>query len=364
MLVRMTLGATGVGNLVDHRRRPGSMALIAAQPDVLSFQREAGCPMPGHVESGRLESVYLVTGGTLSSISPTGKLVFVRALPVTIATEVMGHRLLEIALHVARLARQPGMLPGEREPAARMVEHCRRCGGFPGRQGVTRFAACLKCPVVRIIVARGAIRECQIAEFDEGLAAGGCHLRVTLAAFNLFVRPGESETGLGVIILHGVLPTDGVMAGLALCRQLCPVRVCVAAQAVASEPQECAAAIFWHHAFVIGRRNMRGLMALTAGKRSMASGQRVAGPSVVKILLGGIPLNQFEIAAIVFEVAHTARLPVRFRTDQSRMQAAPGLQLPPDLPMACQTLPVRLLRSDLVTVDAVFRTIKRAVGPG
>ena len=105
-------------------------------------------------------------------------------------------------------------------------------------------------------------------------------------------------------------------------------------------------------------------MALTAGKRGMASGQCVAGPSVVEILLGGIPLNQFEIAAIVFEVAHTARLPIRFRTDQSRMQAAFGLKPLLDLPMACQTLPARLLCSDLVTVDAVFRTVKRAVGPG
>jgi hypothetical protein len=123
MLVHMTLGATGVGNLIDHSRRPGSMALIAAQPDMLSFQGEAGCPMPGHVESGRLESLHLVTGRTLSSISPTGKLVFVRALPVTIAAEVMGYRQFEIALQMARLAWQSSMLPGEREPAARMIEH-------------------------------------------------------------------------------------------------------------------------------------------------------------------------------------------------------------------------------------------------
>ena len=123
MPVRMTLGATGVGNLIDHSRRPGSMALIAAQPDMLSFQGEPGCPMSDHVESGRLESVYLVTGRTLSSISPTGKLVFVRALPVAIAAKVMGYRQLEIALYMARLTGQSSMLPGEREVAARMVEH-------------------------------------------------------------------------------------------------------------------------------------------------------------------------------------------------------------------------------------------------
>jgi hypothetical protein len=66
------------------------MALIAAQPHMLPFQGEAGCPVPGQVESGGLESFHFVAGRTLSSISPGGKLAFVRALPVTVATQPMG----------------------------------------------------------------------------------------------------------------------------------------------------------------------------------------------------------------------------------------------------------------------------------
>jgi len=105
-------------------------------------------------------------------------------------------------------------------------------------------------------------------------------------------------------------------------------------------------------------------MALTAGKRSMASGQWIAGPPVIKILLRGIPSYQFEIAPVVFLMARIARLSPRPRTDQLRMQTAPGFKALVDLPMACQTLPAGQLRSDFVTVDAVLCVIKRAVSPG
>ena len=105
-------------------------------------------------------------------------------------------------------------------------------------------------------------------------------------------------------------------------------------------------------------------MALTAGERSMASGQQIAGSPVIKILLRGIPSYQFEIAPVVFLVAGIARLCPRSRTDQLRMQTAPALKALLDLPMACQTLPAGQLCSDLVTVDAVLCVIKRAVSPG
>jgi hypothetical protein len=216
--------------------------------------------------------------------------------------------------------------------------------------------------MVRIFVAWGAIGESQFTEFNEGLAIVSRRLRVTLAAFDLFMRSGESESRLGVIIVRSVLPAHGIVAGLALGGQLCPVRICVASQAFAREPKESAAGVFWHQALAIGGRDMRGFVALAAGKLSMASGQRVAGSPVVEILLWGIPLNQCKVSAVVFRVAGIT--PLTTRTDQLGVQAAPGGQALIDLPMAGQAFAVGQLCSDLVTVDAVFRAIERTVRPG
>jgi len=105
-------------------------------------------------------------------------------------------------------------------------------------------------------------------------------------------------------------------------------------------------------------------MALPAGQCSMAAGQWVAGSFVIKALLGDIPLYQFEIAPVVFLVADAASLSRRLRADQLGMQTAPCREALLDLPMACQTLPVGQLCSDLMAVDAVLCVIKGAVRPG
>ena len=238
MFVHMAFGAMSVGNPVNDGGGPGFMALIATEPDMPSFQRKACCAVSCRVESGRLESLHLVTGGTFTAVGPAGKLVFVRALPVTVATQAMGYGQLEIALFMARLTGQSGVFSGKREPAARMIEYRRCRGRLPSGQGVASLAGCLKCPAVRITVAGRAIREFQVAEFDVELAVGCRHLRVALAAFDPFVRPGENKASLGVINLHGILPACGVVAGSALRRQLSLVRICVAAQAVPGQPQE------------------------------------------------------------------------------------------------------------------------------
>lgn len=201
MFVHMACSATGVGNLVDNGRGPGCMALIAAHPGMLSFQRIASCAVFGRVESRRLESLHLVTGGALSAVGAAGELVFMRTLPMAVAAQVMGYGQLEIALYVARLAGQAGVFAGKREPASGMVEHRRCRGGFPGGQGVAGLAGRLKCPAVRITVAGRAIRECQVTKLDVRLTVGSRHLRVALAAFGLFMRTGESEASLGVIVL-------------------------------------------------------------------------------------------------------------------------------------------------------------------
>jgi hypothetical protein len=265
--------------------------------------------MFGQVKGGWLKPCGRVTGRTLSPVCPARKLGFVRALPVTVRAQGMGYGLLEITLHVARFAGQSGMLSGERELAAGMVKRCREIRRFPGGQGMASLAGRLECAAMRVIVTGRAVGRGQISEFDVGFAFGDLNVRMAFATFHFFVRPGKGKAGLGVIELSGVLPADVIVAGLAGPGQLAAVLIRMAAETFAAQSQKCAIAVVHHDGVAVGSRDMRGLVAFPALRCGMAAGQHIPGPTVIEVLLGLLPSDQFEFTAVVFQMAFAARFP-------------------------------------------------------
>lgn len=110
MGVRMASGAAGVRDPVDRCCGLWLVTLIATHRGVSAVQRISALAMLRGVEGGRFESFDPVARRALAAVSSVGELILMRTRPVAIRAPVMGDWLFEIALLVARLARQRGVL--------------------------------------------------------------------------------------------------------------------------------------------------------------------------------------------------------------------------------------------------------------
>jgi hypothetical protein len=77
----------------------------------------------------------------------------------------------------------------------------------------------------------------------------------------------------------------------------------VAIGAFAGQSEISAVQIFYGNVSRVGRRNMRGLVALSAGGCSMFSLKPIARSGMIELLNWNAPMDQIEILSVVFHMA-------------------------------------------------------------
>lgn len=129
---------------------------------------------------------------------------------------------------------------------------------------------------------------------------------MTLGAIQVLVLSGQREVRRRMIEHLHRLPAVEIMARLAVRAELSCVMIFVARQTRRMQPLEGVSQIVVHDDLPVRSRDVLRVVAVLALQLRVLAQQRIAGLSVVEFLLGGIPLEDAEILAIVLGVAARA----------------------------------------------------------
>lgn len=171
-------------------------------------------------------------------------------------------------------------------------------------------------PVLGVVAGLAASRECAVmrilmtarARFKiEPLVLNhlGIRLRrlMTLGARRILVLSGQREMRGRVIELFDWLPVIEIVASLAFGAQLTGMAILVTTQACRVQSFERARQIVIHDAFAIGRGDVLWVMAVLALQLGVLADQRIAGLLMIEFVLGGVPLEDAKVFAVVFGMA-------------------------------------------------------------
>ena len=292
-----------------------------------------------------------MAGRALAVIGPLGKLAIVWIGLVTIHAPGKKQSLLEVAVGVALGAVHAEMLSFQRILRLRVVKaliHRGERNLLPARGAVAGLATLGETAMMRILVAIRAL-----VEWDSCISRFVVRARaMALGAFNLVVQSGQGIACHGVIELSDAnhFPVFDIVTLLAGLPEPSVVRILVAGSAVCRQAQIRAAQVFDFDCSSLLRGNSRWRVASIASKARVLALKRVARLLVFKRFY--VPLDKWEIFAIVFRVAARALLAGARRNVVSRMQSLAGAEPRGDFGVAVQALE-RRLSTELVASGAV-----------
>ena len=159
---------------------------------------------------------------------------------------------------------------------------------------------------MRIAVAGTALGESYSREFRVGCI--GCRLDITqtgmaLGAGDLQVQSCERILGFLVVERSCRFPRRVGVAGLAFRPELAAVLIEVTTVACGRESLKCAGWVFWGVTFAEAGGDVLGIMAVATLERLMCAGEIVTGKRMVKGRIAVFPVHEFEIAAMVLDMA-------------------------------------------------------------
>jgi len=195
---------------------------------------------------------------------------------------------------------------------------CRHIHFFPCGCRVAGVAGSLELAFVRIRMTSGAGSKIKSGVFHRFFGAGG---KVALFAGDLGVRACQRIFCFRMIELLGLLPALDVMALPAIWPELAFVWIGVAGGTVLGQPHERFRKIFFFNQCAGRRGNMRWRVAFLAGDPGMFVHEGIARQAMVELLERGLPVDEAEVLAIVFEVASHAVPAVGILHPQLRMKA-------------------------------------------
>lgn len=253
---------------------------------------------------------------------------------------------------MALFAGQPVVLPVERELRFAVVK-CdpRDPHTLPALGVVARFAMRRKRPMMRILVAAAA--RCKI----DSLVLDDLGIRplrlMALRALYVSVFPRQREVRRRMIEGLHRFPSIEIVARLAVVAELPGVMIFVARQTGRMQTLERMGKVLDHNDLPVRRRDVLGVVALLAFQLRMLAEQRVAGLLVVEFLLGGIPLEDAEILAIMLGVAAGAVGVAFAPVDHAPVHAFMRSHQLGDLAMTVETLQLGFAGSKTMTVCAL-----------
>jgi len=318
-------------------------------------------PMAGFSKSRRFPSRFLVTRTALASIGAPLELAVVRVL-VAVHAFFVGDRLFEVGRLVAHLTGQLGVLAVQWEFGLAVVEVVlRNLHALPRIGVVAGFAASsLEGSVVRILMATGTSRKVEPSVLDD-LRIGGGGL-MAFRAFDRLMLSGEGESGVGMIEGLDRLPAENVMAFLAVGAELAGVWIFVARQAGRVHSFEGPVEIANHDPFVVGHRDVFGIVTRSALQTGVAPFQDVSCLAVVKLIFGSVPLEDAEVLAVVLGMASRAIVVAFGTVNHASMHAFVRSHQRQNLAVAIHALELFPPRAERMTAGALERSIQRVMG--
>jgi hypothetical protein len=285
---------------------------------------------------------------------------------VAVHTLLECQRLLEISVSVALSTIDSGVLALQRELGLGVVEalvHTLQRNFLPCIRVVARLAALRKAPVVRVLVAIGALVERNTRVLR--LAVSSIH--VALGALHLSVQSGQRKARLGVIKLGltGLadidrFPVDEIVTLLASLPQAAFVLIFMAGNAAGREAEVGPGRILDLDGRAFLRRDVRRFVALIARQASVLAFEQVSRVFVIEGV--DVPLNQREVFPVVLGVAAGAFLAGAGRDIIGGVQAFASRKAGRDFGVTVQTLQ-RRLPAELVATGAVGGSVQRLVRP-
>ena len=310
-------------------------------------------------EQGGFEAFHLVAFGAITAPRPMLELSVMRVGLVAIRAFCESHSLFEVRAVMTALAGHCCVLAQQRIPGLEMVEGRGDLHRFPVGDVVARPAACVECSPVRIAMAGSAVGESDAFVLD--VAGRSLGPGVALCAFDFLMRSLQPELRAAVIEMGRFLPTGSIVAALARGAQLSMVRVGMAVDAFPAQAQIGPAQVLHGYGLDCGLGDVRRLVTVLAGKPGVFPLERIAGAPVIEAPDGSIPVDQGEVAAVVFGMALGARFRRRVLSDQGCVQAALITQAQLDVFVTIQAFEFRGPFGHVVTFDAVRRSGKEGV---
>jgi hypothetical protein len=261
-------------------------------------------------------------------------------------------RLFEIAIQVTFRAADLGMFSEKRILGFRMVEFKAGQKFLPARGGVTFLAALLERAFVRIDVAIDAGRELHVSVARR--AAGHIGL-VALFASDLAMKARQRVAGLGVIELVCRFPVREIVALQAVVSQLAFVNVLVARLAILGQPKKGFRKILHLDERALGGDHVGSRVTFFAGYAGMLPFQLVAGETMIKLFLRGLPVDEAEVFTVMVKMTADAILAIRIRHLELRMIAMFSDEPLRDFFVAIQALKRRNAGAELVATRALRR---------
>lgn len=337
-------------HLVNGVLASGQMALVAGHGDVLALQGIFGGVMLFHPEKRGFPPVDGVTLRAFAFPGTRFELAFMRIGFVAVHAVRKRQGLLEITVQVACRTANHGMLPEERVLCLRMVEFKTRKQFFPPRSGVTLFAALFERPLMGIDVAVDASLKLHVLVTRR--PAGDVRL-VAFLAGDLNVLAGQRVAGLGVIELLGRFPVREIMALQTVVSQLAFVHIFVARLAVLRQPEERLRKILHLDERAILAGHVSRGVTFFAGDPGVLAFQLVPRQTVVELLLGGLPVDQAELFAVMIQVATNTISPVGVGHLELEVITVLGRQSLGDFLVAIQALESGRAGPELVATRAL-----------
>ena len=271
-------------NFVNRLFAGRSVALVAFDFCVLSFERILGSGMLLDAERGRLPSLHLVAFGTLAFLRAVGELAVMNVLVAVRAVRKL-ERALELPFCMASNATHLKVLADERVFCLGMVELELRLDLFPSLRRVAILTPFwLKSSMVRVHMTIGAVLKLHAPETDV--------LRevrlVALFARHLHMQAGQGVARLGVIeilVKLGVLPVLYVVTVLALLSKPSLVVVLMTSHAFGGQTEKRAGSILAFQESADLREHVSRRMALFTFDTGMFALQGITGQAMIELFL-------------------------------------------------------------------------------
>ena len=226
-------------------------------------------------------------------LRPRLELTFVRIRFVAVRAIRKRQRLLEVAVHMALRAADRRMLAQQGVFRFRVIEFELRLKFFPACGRVAVLAAFwLERAFVRVHMAIDARRELHV------LVAGRTARRIGLMTFlagHFDVLAGQRITRLRVIELLGGFPIHEIVALQAVVAELAFVRILVTGDALLRKAEERLGEILDLDERTFCTHHVHRGVAFFASDARVFSLKVVSGQAMIKLLLGGLPVDQVEI---------------------------------------------------------------------
>lgn len=232
---------------------------------------------------------------------------------------------------------------------------------LPAGRIVTALAILAEFIVMGILMAVQALTEFKAGESLKFLVACETVVDDALVAFlaeHGFVLAGQCESGFVVVEPRSRFPAVHDVAIKAVCK-LPAVFIDVTRDALAAQAQEGAIQVFFKCRQPAAGLIIPGLMTCPAVELRVLSLQFVAGLAVIEILYALFPKDQFEIAALVFDVADLALLIIG-----PGVKPLAGLDALGEEGVASQAFFGRELLVEAVAFGAVVESLEKGMGPG